>query len=196
MNPIYARVIDGVIVEYPVYLIHIQNRALPLEWFTEVIYDVKPDVPPFHYAKETPRVENGTEVHIGYEVIALTLSDLLLQASGGNRSLDTEATPIDVNTLDPALIARIQFLAEGLVQDLLDEFAREKGYDSMLSLISYKDSTIPTFASEASTGITMRDTTWVSVNTYLSEVLAGTKPVPRSQQEILDNVPDLIWPTA
>ena len=195
MNQIYARVINGKIVEFPVYLIHIQNRALPLEWFTEVIYDVKPPVPDFHYAKEVPRVENGTEVHIGYEIIAMTLSDLLLQASGGTRLLDGEAaTPIDVTTLDPALIARIKVLTEEIVQKLMDEFAAEKGYDSMMSLISYKDSTIPTFAAEAMVGITSRDNTWVSINTYLSEVLAGIKPVPTSLNDILANVPDLVWP--
>lgn len=46
------------------------------------------------------------------------------------------------------------------IQGLLDSQAQEWGYDSMLSLATYRDSAVPQFAAEARAGLAWRDAVW------------------------------------
>jgi hypothetical protein len=46
------------------------------------------------------------------------------------------------------------------VQARLDNFAKDRGYDDIAILCSYKDSTIASWANEAQQAISIRDQTW------------------------------------
>lgn len=79
------------------------------------------------------------------------------------------------------------------VQENLDNFAREKNYDGILSLASYKDSTNPTFAAQAVKGIYLRDTSWATLYSILAQVDAGEMPQPNSYTDIAHLLPVLTW---
>lgn len=77
-------------------------------------------------------------------------------------------------------------------QARLDTFAKEKGYDNILSACSYATSTNPTFAAEAATCIALRDATWATFYTLQAEIQAGTRQMP-TKEELVTLLPVLIW---
>lgn len=191
---VYARVENRQIVEYPVYHLHIVNRAHPFEWYHKVIFDKKPEVPAFHYLREVPVLQINNEVHVTYVAEPYTLKGLLTmiypQTVGDENA---EVTPVDINDIDPALVNRIVELVRQNVQNLLDNFAKERSYDGIVSAVSYVGSSVQQFANEAARAIQKRDEAWMNMYAYIAEVKAGSKPVPKSVSEIEAELPALTW---
>lgn len=79
-------------------------------------------------------------------------------------------------------------------QRRLDAFARERGYDNLLSLCSYVDSSETTFAAEGALGIQIRDETWRALYRIIDEAKAGTRPWPESYDDLSAELPALLWP--
>lgn len=81
----------------------------------------------------------------------------------------------------------------GLAQERLDNFARTRNYDSILSACSYSGSAVPRFAIEGDYAVVARDATWARCYELLGQVLAGA-----IQQPTLDEfdalLPVLEWP--
>lgn len=80
------------------------------------------------------------------------------------------------------------------VQKRLDDFAKTRDYDGILSAITYTSSTNPKFAAEANYCLSARDATWTKMYELLDEVLAGTRPIPLSIEDIESELPVLVWP--
>ena len=81
-----------------------------------------------------------------------------------------------------------------LAQKRLDDFARTRNYDGILSLCTYATSVIPKFKLEGQYGVEVRDATWAKLYTILTEVEAGVRPVPGSFSDIEPELPALAWP--
>lgn len=79
-------------------------------------------------------------------------------------------------------------------QKRLDDFARERFYDGILSLCTYATSQYPKFRSEGQYGVTARDGTWGKLYEILVAVQDGTRPMPSGYAEIESELPALIWP--
>lgn len=79
------------------------------------------------------------------------------------------------------------------IQQRLDEFARTRGYDSILSAATYAASTVPGFAAEGQYCIGARDAAWAKYYEILAAVEAGTRPMP-TLDEIFTELPTLVWP--
>ena len=79
-------------------------------------------------------------------------------------------------------------------QQRLDDFARTRNYDGILSLCTYATSTVPKFQAEGQYGVTARDATWATLYQILAEVEAGTRPVPSGCADIEPDLPALAWP--
>jgi hypothetical protein len=75
----------------------------------------------------------------------------------------------------------------------LDDFARSRNYDDILSLCTYVTSNNPQFAAEGQRGVNLRDSTWATLYTIMGEVLAGVRPMPASYEEIKPELPELTW---
>ncbi len=82
----------------------------------------------------------------------------------------------------------------GATQNRLDEFARTRGYDSILSACTYINSSITKFQYEAQYCVRARDETWASLHQILAEVVAGKRPIPEGYQDIEQDLPTLAWP--
>lgn len=80
-------------------------------------------------------------------------------------------------------------------QQRLDNFARTRNYDGILSLCTYATSTVPKFQSEGQYGVEARDATYATLYNLLSEIQAGTRPMPSGFADIEADLPSLEWPT-
>lgn len=79
-------------------------------------------------------------------------------------------------------------------QRRLDDFARTRNCDGILSACTYATSTVPKFAAEGQYCVAQRDATWATLYTILAEVEAGTRPVPSGYADIEQDLPALTWP--
>ena len=80
------------------------------------------------------------------------------------------------------------------IQKRLDDFAKTRNYDGILSACTYATSTVPKFAAEGQYCVQVRDATWAAGYALMDEVLAGTRPVPSSIADIESDLPVLAWP--
>jgi len=79
------------------------------------------------------------------------------------------------------------------VQKRLDDFARTRNYDGILSAATYATSLIPKFKAEGQYAVEARDSTWAAAYALLAEVEAGTRPMP-TLEEVFAALPELVWP--
>lgn len=93
--------------------------------------------------------------------------------------------------------AYLQALQNSIVdatQQRLDTFAQTRNYDGVLSLCTYVTSANSKFKQEGQYGVEARDTTWAKLYEILTEVQAGTRPVPAGYDDIEAELPPLVWP--
>ena len=80
------------------------------------------------------------------------------------------------------------------VQERLDDFAKTRNYDGILSACTYATSAVTKFQSEGQYCVTARDQSWALLYTLLAEVQAGTRPMPGSVAEVMALLPVMEWP--
>lgn len=80
------------------------------------------------------------------------------------------------------------------IQQRLDDFARTRNYDSILSACTYATSSVPKFKTEGQACVNLRDATWAAAYTILANVQAGKRPMPTSIADIEADLPAAVWP--
>ena len=96
--------------------------------------------------------------------------------------------------LDPAKAKQAAFekyVAE--IQKRLDDFARTRNYDGILSAATYATSAAAKFKTEGQYAVEARDLTWAKGYEILAAVEAGTRPLP-TLDELAAELPALVWP--
>ena len=99
--------------------------------------------------------------------------------------------------VDGALVLSQRPLQEVVVQaaqQRLDDFARTRNYDGILSACTYATSMVPKFATEGQYAVQVRDATWAALYALLAEVQAGTRAAPESFDDVQPLLPVLEWP--
>lgn len=79
-------------------------------------------------------------------------------------------------------------------QQRLDDFARTRNYDNILSACTYATSNVPKFAAEGQVAVNLRDATWAALYQILEEVQAGQREAPSGFSDIEPLLPPLEWP--
>lgn len=79
-------------------------------------------------------------------------------------------------------------------QARLDDFAKTRSYDGILSATTYANSPTQKFQIEGQYCLTQRDATWAKLIQMLAEVNAGTRPVPSGYADVEPELPPLVWP--
>lgn len=93
--------------------------------------------------------------------------------------------------------AKAQALQASIVQATqkrLDDFAKTRNYDGILSACTYATSPTAKFAAEGQYCVVQRDATWATLYAMLAEVEAGTRPMPSGYADIEAELPALVWP--
>lgn len=80
------------------------------------------------------------------------------------------------------------------IQQRLDEFARTRNYDSILSACTYATSTVAKFKAEGQACVNLRDATWAAAYQILADVQAGKRPMPTDIADIAADLPAAVWP--
>lgn len=93
----------------------------------------------------------------------------------------------------PPSIEQLKRIFTDAVQRRLDEFARTRGYDGILSAATYATSTVPQFQIEGQYAVEARDLTWAKCYQIMNAALAGERDIP-TLAELLDELPVLEWP--
>ena len=78
------------------------------------------------------------------------------------------------------------------VQARLDNWAKERFYDGIMSLCTYATSSVPKFAAEGQRGVDNRDATWAQCYAIMADYTNGQRPLP-TVDEVLSELPPLDW---
>lgn len=95
---------------------------------------------------------------------------------------------------EPPTAEQLQRNFAAAIQQRLDDFARTRNYDSILSACTYATSSVPKFQGEGQACVNLRDATWAAAYTILAEVQAGDRPMPASIADIEADLPAAVWP--
>lgn len=103
--------------------------------------------------------------------------------------------------LDPEVIAANEARAlersiveyTTMTQQRLDDFARSKNYDNILSATTYATDPKPEFQGEGQRAVELRSQTWDKFYEIVAEIKAGTRPIPESYADIAADLPNLTW---
>lgn len=79
-------------------------------------------------------------------------------------------------------------------QQILDDFAKTRGYDSILSACSYVTSTVDKFRIEAQYCVESRDSMWATLYQIMNDVQVGNRPIPDNWDAVFQELPALQWP--
>jgi hypothetical protein len=123
----------------------------------------------------------------------VTLPDDWIAPNGPRASwVLTETGEIGVDAQKAAAIYRQAYGA--VVDRLIDATAHARGYDSAVSLVSYRfDEAQPAWAAEAEAFFAWRSQVWAYVIAQLALVIAGERPQPTAD-ELLAELPPIAWP--
>ncbi len=100
---------------------------------------------------------------------------------------------VEVAPYPQATPEQIQADYTARIQQRLDEFARTRGYDGILSACTYAASTVAKFQAEGQYCVNARDATWAKGYEVMGAVQAGARPMPTWEQ-IEAELPALAWP--
>jgi hypothetical protein len=98
-----------------------------------------------------------------------------------------EVYPLPAEEVAANQAAATQALRQSIVdatQHRLDDFARTRNYDDILSACTYATSAVPKFAAEGQYAVQARDATWAALYQFMADVQAGTQPVPSGFEDV------------
>ena len=104
----------------------------------------------------------------------------------------------EVKTVEDKQVEAMTSLKQSLtsaVQKHMDDTAKERNFDDILSLCTYATSAMPKFKAEGQAGVEWRDDVWLYCYAELDKVLAGERGTPTTQ-ELIDELPVFTWPEA
>lgn len=107
----------------------------------------------------------------------------------------TPPPPTDAELLAASKIAAKQAVAlfTTQIQKRLDDFAKTRGYDGILSACTYATSAVIKSHTEGQCCVDARDNTWSSAYAILADVEAGSRAMPTLEDVMLE-LPALEWP--
>lgn len=189
-NTVYCRIVDGKIVEYPVFPVHIANRNHPVEMYTLVFFEEKPSVSRFQEAQEKIRLVAGKYPVVEYVVNDLSFEQIVSQLKAEAAGEDGL---IDVAKLDIPTIQHISDLCDERMGQELDNFVSTRRYKNVDSMAKYYDSTVDAFRVESLHVRQLCEQVYAALISYLELVLAKQEPFPETWSAIMAKVPELKW---
>lgn len=176
--------INTVTNQYPV-----TEREIKLE-YPNVSFG-RPFTPPAPYAEV---VETDQPV---YDRVSQAVKEVGPLLAGGVYTQQWEVVELEAKEIAERKSAEAERIRSEImdgVQRYLDDFARTKTYDNILSACTYATSTVPRFAAEGQYCVQARDACWDVVANIEAEVMEGNRPAPSGFEDIRAELPALSWP--
>jgi hypothetical protein len=178
---LYARIEDGKVIEAMVTAAELEQRSVPMEWYTPIVQADIPQVGPHQTLKHNNKVQDG-QLYVSYRVVTLSLDELFIKYI---------TTPSEQSRAD--LVPHILRLGEQAVENVLNAWAQTKGYNGIDRLVSYAASADPVRSQEAQDGVHQRDVLFDAYYGYCEQVTQGIKPVPTGIEKIIAELPTPTW---
>lgn len=188
----YAKIKDGVIVDYSLSQIEIKDKGGSVTDYTLVEFKPLPEIPEFHKAINEVNIY-GKKVVNEWKIVEKTLDEFLYSLYNPGVLGFHQKEEIFSDDIPEKYLHHLSFLMKKYISDKLDVFSKIKSYDDMQSLSSYSNSTIPKFREEALYAIQLRDSCLAVVSEYLDKIYQGTIPIPVDTTELDEKLPELIW---
>jgi hypothetical protein len=103
---------------------------------------------------------------------------------------ETAAIMADAVAKTQAFIASVTVAT----QARLDDFAKTRNYDGILSACTYASSPSPKFSGEGQYCVNVRDSTWATLYALMAQVQGGQRSMPATVADVLAELPVLEWP--
>lgn len=99
-----------------------------------------------------------------------------------------EVTDVDIANTEESITNNLT----AAIQKYMDNVAKEKSYDGILSACTYATSTNPTFAAEGQACVAWRDAVWAYCYQVMADVQAGARAIP-TKEELIAELPTKPW---
>jgi hypothetical protein len=91
-------------------------------------------------------------------------------------------------------IEKVQTEITQKTQKRLDDFADTRNYTSIITAALRVNSAVPKFKNDGEYCNKIMDETWFILDTILTDVASGARPIPAGYDEIEPELPALAWP--
>jgi hypothetical protein len=137
---------------------------------------------------QSPDAVYPKSVIAGWQIVTAAVPDGFTCASFG-----WNGTAVVVKAASAEDAAQVLAGAGKEIQTLLDNTAVTHGYDSIISLCSYANSSNAKWKAEGLYGCSYRDACWAKGQEIESAVIARTIPLP-TVAEVMAQMPAVAWP--
>lgn len=181
----YVKVVNNIIEKFPYYISDLitenPNVSFPLgQISTELleVFNVFPIV-------EQPQPQYNSSTQKVVEIAPVNIAGIW-----------TQRWQV-VNLNQQEQLQKLEQLKNSIVQatqERLDNFAKTRNYDGIMSCCTYSTSSNLKFQTEGQYCMQQRDQTWATLYQILAEVESGTRPIPQDYSDIESQLPTLVWP--
>lgn len=136
------------------------------------------------------------DLHPDHEGIYIEATDDQLtnwvryQANANFDGLELAPPPAIIPPTAEQIIAEVT----AATQKRLDDFAKTRNYDGILSACTYATSSVPKFAAEGQYAVDKRDQTWAALYAFMADVQEGLQTMPAGFEDVEPLLPSLNWP--
>lgn len=187
-NQVYARVVNGKIIEYPVYHRHIVARGQDVKLYTRCIEVNRPDDVKASEGLKESRFYSKQEdvVYLTYEKYDLPLEVLLNKFSNNKEKKYKDLSP----DMQDALLTQISVY----VTRVMDDFAATRRYGSIASCAAYACEGEDKIDKEGRYAKSLMKKVWSIVPDKITEIVANTVDLP-TIEEVHGWLPEMKWPS-
>lgn len=188
----YARIKGGKIVEFPFPNEKVTQELLESGTVKLVEEETKPTLDRFHKATRRLKMVAGVPVQ-AWEVELMTAREFV------DENYTKVLTPyfhhprLDIASIPSEVFKQMVQAVLDLGTMELDRFAQTRGYDGIVSLVSYKGDMNPRFNYEGTRGMELRSRYWSVLTEFNEAIVSGQREFPRTTDEIVNMFPVLTW---
>ncbi len=190
----YARIQNGRIVEYPVPRKAIREEDLTLGRVRPVRHHGEHP----NHCDKTQNCECKLEMLLGeptwiYVVSQKPLLEFIEVNYIGFIKQYLHLGELNSKTLEKYHLDLIIEKLSDVGQKILNDFAKERGYDSIVNLVSYKGDPSERYGKEADIGIQVRSQVWQAIGNLTEQVEHGVNSFPVTAEQVVSIFPNLSW---
>ena len=190
--PIYARVVKGEIVEYPLTLQQIQARGARMRDFSLVTFEDEPPLEPFKKIVEKFKLTGETPV-VYYELEPFDFQEILTELWKFSISRTKKRGGHFYKFTSKEAADHLFYLIAEELEKRLQRFSEEKSYKNIDVLCSYINDPFERFSEEGRKGLEARSEAWKFMVEFQENLEANKIQIPKTKEELFDLIPTFSW---